>query len=195
MGLLEKLKRKKPRAKNPVFVEAGRRGGIRSGQVRRAKAEQRRLLEEGISPTELAEKVAAILKTPIEPRSLEPIEETASPATVELVPAEETTEEVGTPEASVLSSLERALDEAKSELSDIRRLLPSQQHVEKAMEELEYIKHIFEIPYTMSILEKLSNRGAGEVKAPEEVERGIEALREEAKRVNEEVDRILRGLL
>jgi len=141
MGLLEKLKRKRVGAKNPVFVEAGRRGGIRSGEVRRASAEQRRLMEAeasptaatdasdginesfSVSPTELAERVKALLRTPMELGSLEPIL------------GEEMEEEGGAPEVSVHSRLERALEETEAELSDIRRLLPSQQHVEKARRE------------------------------------------------------------
>ncbi len=209
MGLLDKLKRKRPGAKNPVFVEAGRRGGIKSGQVRRARAEQRRLLEEGSPPTELAEKVAALLKKPRKPSSMESIEAENSLTSVELAPSEEKGGEGGTHEDLALSSLERALDEAESEVSrlrkacemkesellDMRRLLPSPQHIEKAMDELEYVKYLFEIPYTLSILEKLSNIGAGKVKTPEESEKCVEASKEEAMRVDEEVDRILRELL
>ena len=215
MKLLDRLlKRNNPGAKNPVFVEAGRRGGIKSGQVRRARAEQRRSMEAEASPTaatvasdtiresftvdptEVAERVKALLETSMEPGSLEPIEPTASPPLqTETFPAEETTEEGGALEGSVLSSLEPALEATESELSDIRSVLPSPQNIEKAKEELEEIRYIFKIPYTLSILEKLSNMGAGKVKAPEENEQDIEASKEEARRVDEEVDRILRGVL
>jgi len=209
VDLLDRLlKRKRVGAKNPVFVEAGRRGGIRSGEVRRARAERRRSLEVEASPTaatdasdtiresftgdptELAEKVSVLLEAPMEPGSLEPIEPTASPASMEPLSGEEMEEEGGAPEVSVLSSLERALEEA--ELSDITSVLPSPQHIEKAKEELEDIKYMFEIPYTMSILEKLSNRGAGEAKTPEAIELDIKASKEEVGRLDEEVRRILR---
>jgi len=168
MGLLEKLKRKKPGAKNPVFVEAGRRGGIRSGQVRRARAERRRSMKAEASPTaatdasdtiresftgdptKVAEKVAAILEIPIESRSLEPIEVTASHASMEPSSGEEMEEEGGALEGSALSSLEPALEETEAKLSDIKQIrerpeaeltdiksmLPSPQLLEKAMEEL-----------------------------------------------------------
>jgi len=191
MGLLEKLKLKRVGAKNPVFVEAGRRGGIRSGEIRRARAEQRRLMEEGISPTELAEKVAALLETPKEPGPMEPIEVTASPASMEAIHGEEMEEEGGALEPPAPSRLERALEETEAELSDIRRLLPSQQHVEKAMEELEYVKHMFEVPCTLSILEELSKRGAGKVENPEDIDQGNEASRKGASDLTEEVKRIL----
>lgn len=227
MKLLDKLlKRKNPGVKNPVFVEAGRRGGIRSGEVRRAKAEARRLMEEGVSPTaatdasnginesfsvsptELAEKVAALLENPGEPDPMEPIEVMAPPNTMESASAEEMTEEGGALEDSILSSLEPALEETEAELSDIKqirerteaeltdikRILPSPQLVEKAMEELEHIKqHVFEIPYTLSILEKLSNRGAGKVRTSEVSEKGVEVSKEETRSVAEEVKRILRA--
>lgn len=128
-------------------------------------------------PTNLAEKVLALLETSREPGPMEPIEAIDQPTTAELAPAEEMTEEGGALEGSFLSSLEPALEATEAELSDIRRLLPSQQHVEKAMEELEHVKqHVFEIPYTMSILEKLSNRGAGKVRTSEESEKGVEVL-------------------
>lgn len=110
MGLLEKLKRKRVGAKNPVFVEAGRRGGIRSGEVRRARAERRRSLEAEASPTEVAERVKALLRTPMEPGPSEPIEVTASPASMEPIPREEMEEEGGAPEASAFSSLYHALE-------------------------------------------------------------------------------------
>jgi len=197
--LLDKLlKRKNLGVKNPVFVEAGRRGGLRSGEVRRAKAERRRSMEaeasptvatdasdtirEGftVSPTKLAEEVAVLLKTPSETGPMEPIEVTVPPTKMEAAPAEEMIEEGGALEGSVLSSLEPALEETEAELTDTKSMLPSPQLVEKAMEELEHVKqHVFEIPYTLSILEKLSNRGAGKV--------------EETRSVSEEVKRILQG--
>jgi len=52
---------------------------------------------------------------------------------------------------------------------------------------------VFEIPCTLSILEKLSNRGAGEVRASEESEKGVEVSRGETWSVSEEVKRILQG--
>ena len=72
-------------------------------------------------------------------------------------------------------------------------MLPSLQLVEKAMEELEYVNHVFKISYTLSILEKLSNRGAGNAKTPEVIEKGIEASRKESGALIEEVKRILRA--
>ena len=193
-----------------MFVEAGRRGGLRSGEVRRARAEQRRAMEAGASPTtatdasegitesftgdptKLAEKVPALLETPSETGPMEPIEVTAPPTTMEPAPTEEMTEEGGALEGSALSSLEPSLEETEAELSDIRRLLPSQQHVEKAMEELEYVKHMFDVPCTLSILEELSKRGAGKVENPEDIDQGNEALRKGAMDLTEEVKRILK---
>jgi len=223
--LLDKLlKRKNPGVKNFVFVEAGRRGGIRSGEVRRAKARQRRSMAEAsptaatdasdginesftVSPTEVAEKIAALLGTPMEPRSLKPIEVTASPASMEPISGEEMEEEGGALEVSVLSSLEPALEVTEVELSDIKQILerpeaeltdiksmlPSPQLVEKAMEELEYVKPVFKIPYTLSIFEKLSNRGAGKGRISEESEKGVEVSKEEVSSLAEEVKRILQG--
>ena len=204
MGLLEKLKLMRVGAKNPVFVEAGRRGGIRSGEVRRVRAEQRRLMEEGISPTELAERVKALLRTPMEPGSLEPIV-TASPASMEPIPGEEMEEEGGAPEVSVHSSLERALEATEAELSDIKqirerteaeltdikRILPSPQLIEKAREELEYVKYLYDIHCTLGILENLAKRGAGKVENPEDIDQGNEASRKGARDLTEEVKRIL----
>jgi len=206
MGLLEKLRRKRVGAKNPVFVEAGRRGGIRSGEIRRARAEQRRLMEEGISPTELAEKVAALLETPMEPGPMEPIEVTASPASMEAIHGEEMEEEGGALEAPAPSRLERTLEETETEpseikqiresteaeLAEIRSMLPSSQHIEKAREELEEIKYIFNTTYTSSILEKLAKIGAGKVENPEDIDQGNEASRKGARNLTEEVRRILR---
>lgn len=210
MGLLEKLRRKRVEAKNPVFVEAGRRGGIRSGEVRRARAERRRSMEAeasptaatdasddinesfSLSPTEIAERVKALLRTPMEPGPSEPIEVTASPASMEPILGEEMEEEGGAPEASVHSSLERALEETEAELSDIKRILPSPQLIEKAREELEYVKYIYDIHYTLSILENLAKRGAGKVENPEGVDQGNEASRKGARDLTEEVKRILK---
>ena len=205
MEVLDKLlKRKKPKVKNPVFVEAGRRGGIRSGEVRRAKVKQKR--STGADATKVAVEVAALLKTPTEPGFKEPIEPTASPPIqMERVHTEEAMEEGVAPESPVLSSLERTLEEAKAELSfikqvrerteaelrDIKRIMPSPQLIDKAREELEDVKYIFTMPYTVGILENLSKRGAGKVKTLEEIERGIEASRKEERDLREEVKRIL----
>ena len=192
MGFLEKLKRKRVGAKNTMFVEAGRRGGLRSEEVRRARAEQRRLME--VSAIEVAERVKALLRTPMEPGSSEPIL------------GKEREEEGGAPEASVHSSLERALEETEVELSDmkqirerteaeladIKRILPSPELIEKAREELEYVKYLYDIHYTLSILENLANRGGvGKVENLEGVDQGDEALRKGAGDLTEAVKRIL----
>ena len=48
-----------------------------------------------------------------------------SQARAQPAPGEEATEEVGAPEGSVLSSLERALEETEAELSDIKQIRES----------------------------------------------------------------------
>lgn len=160
MKLLDRLlRRKKPGAKNPVFVEAGRRGGIRSGEVPRARAKQRRSMGAEVSPTEpepakmeqeevsdLVKKLlqevveeAAPLEAPMEPGPMEPIEATASiQIRAEAAPREEEGE--AALEASVLSRLEQALGEAEAEVSRIRRIR------EKAEVELSRMRVMFQTP-------------------------------------------------